>query len=183
MDLGKAERERRETELRTVFQTVLHEGRDSLRAERSTLYVVDRKRGEIWSKVATGTGTHDGGKHKQGFIAMDMHAGLAGHCVATGALVNIHNAYEHAAFNSAYDEASGFKTRAVLCVPIKDDSQTSVVAVAQFINKVKLGGTAAEEEDEDGGEEGFTREDEKLARMLGTHVGIFMSEMARAGDD
>lgn len=51
----------------------------------------------------------------------------------TGKLLNIKNAYEHPLFYKGMDEATGFKTRNILCFPIRDEH--GVVGVAQLCNK------------------------------------------------
>ena len=52
MDLDAAERQKRDKELDTIFTTVIHEGSDTLRADRSSLFLVDGS--EAWTRVAKG---------------------------------------------------------------------------------------------------------------------------------
>lgn len=49
--------------------------------------------------------------------------GIAGHVATSGELINIRNAYEHPLFYSGIDEVTGFKTRNILCFPIRDENQ------------------------------------------------------------
>lgn len=164
MDLGKAERQRRENELATIFQTVLHEGRSLLRAQRSTLYMVDREHHELWSKAMSSRNNE-----KQPItIKMGLHDGLAGHCVETGQILRVKDAYTMPFFNRSYDKATDFKTGSVLCVPVADPESGDVLAVAQFINKRVADG-------DDADPDGFSEEDEKLGRMLANHVAIFVN--------
>lgn len=165
MDLGKAERQRREENLGTVFQTVLHEGRSLLRAQRSTLYVVDKEQQELWTRVMS---SRD--KKKPVPFKMGWHDGIAGYCVKTGLVLRIKDAYTLPFFNRTFDEASKFKTGSVLCVPVTSPETGDVLAIAQFINK-----RAANSESAD--PEGFSEEDEKLARMLANHVAIFIASV------
>ncbi|CAG5099907.1 5'-cyclic phosphodiesterase (Bos taurus) [Cotesia congregata] len=44
------------------------------------------------------------------------------------------NAYEHPLFYSGIDEVTGFKTRNILCFPIRDENQ--IIGVAQLCNKI-----------------------------------------------
>ena len=44
MDLDAADRAKREKELNTIFTTVIVEGNETLRAERSTLFLVDKEK-------------------------------------------------------------------------------------------------------------------------------------------
>lgn len=57
-----------------------------------------------------------------------------GHVAATGKLLNIKNAYKHPLFFKGMDETTGFKTRNILCFPIRDED--SIVGVAQLCNKI-----------------------------------------------
>src|SRR5262249_14751333 len=60
--------------------------------------------------------------------------GIAGHVAATGETMNIADAYNDPAFNPEVDRRSGFRTKAILCMPILDRKRT-VIGVAQLLNK------------------------------------------------
>lgn len=59
---------------------------------------------------------------------------IPGHVAATGRTLNIKNAYKHPLFYKGMDEATGFKTRNILCFPIRDED--GIVGVAQLCNKM-----------------------------------------------
>lgn len=80
---------------------------------------------------------------------------LLGHVAATGKILNIKNAYDHPLFYRGVDEATGFRTRNILCFPIKDDN--GVVGVAQLCNK------------KDGAFDYF---DEEVANAFGIYCGL-----------
>ena len=63
-----------------------------------------------------------------------MGQGIAGLVAKTGQLVNIKDAYKNPQFFKAVDESTGFRTRNMLCFPIKDH-HGQVVGVAQLVNK------------------------------------------------
>lgn len=67
-------------------------------------------------------------------IRIPMDQGIAGNVATTGHLMNIPDAYEHPQFNQAIDKKSGYRTRAILCMPIKSGDQ--IIGVIQLINKV-----------------------------------------------
>lgn len=48
--------------------------------------------------------------------------GIAGHVASSGKLLNIRNAYNHPLFYRGIDEVTGFKTRNILCFPIRDEN-------------------------------------------------------------
>ena len=68
-------------------------------------------------------------------IKVKVGQGIAGHVAETGKLVNIKDAYKHPQFFKKIDENTGFRTRNMLCFPIKDHQQ-QVVGVAELCNKI-----------------------------------------------
>lgn len=67
-------------------------------------------------------------------IRIAWGSGIVGYTAQCGAMVNIPDAYEDDRFNSEIDCMTGYKTRSMLCMPIKD-SDGEVIGVAQVINK------------------------------------------------
>src|SRR5207244_1896665 len=65
-----------------------------LSAERSTLYLVDARRGEIWSKVLLGDGLRE--------VRLPLGQGVAGHVVASGKPANIADAYQDPRFHPEF---------------------------------------------------------------------------------
>jgi adenylate cyclase len=98
-----------------------------LDCERSSLFLVDEERGELWLKVAE----EEGGVPVT--VRMPIDKGIAGRVATTGETLRIDDAYQHPGFNPEVDRATGFRTRAVLCVPLRDASNR-VFAVAQLLN-------------------------------------------------
>jgi HD-GYP domain-containing protein (c-di-GMP phosphodiesterase class II) len=73
-------------------------------------------------------------------IALDQTT-VAGHAASTGNVVNVADAYHLPAgtpyqYSRAFDEKSGYRTKSVLAVPMRDHKGT-VVGVVQLINKKK----------------------------------------------
>ncbi|CAE7818630.1 PDE11A [Symbiodinium microadriaticum] len=103
-------------------------------ADRCTLFLVDN--------------VHKGLFAMQGEvnIRIPMDSGIAGSVASTGIVANIPDAYENPQFNQAIDKKSGYRTKAILCMPIKSGDE--VIGVIQLINKVK-GGVIFTIEDED----------------------------------
>ena len=62
-----------------------------------------------------------------------MNAGIAGEVATTGKIVNIPEAYDDTRFNQEVDKKTGYRTRSILCMPIK--AGTEVVGVIQLLNK------------------------------------------------
>ena len=108
-------------------------------AERASLLLADPERGELWSKVAQ----HEGGRPIE--IRIPIGTGIAGEVLRTGKPLNVPDAYASPFFNPDVDRATGFRTRAVLCLPILDRSRRPF-AVITLLNK--KGGDAFEARDE-----------------------------------
>ncbi len=119
----------------TLIGMIMTKARELVEAERCTLFLVDRLTGELWSKVADGTRE----------IRIPMTKGIAGHVASTGQLVNIADAYEDERFNPDVDRKTGFRTRSILCLPLRNN-EGRVVGVTQMINKQGGGLFLAEDE-------------------------------------
>ena len=64
----------------------------------------------------------------------------------TGHTLNIPDAYENPNFNQAIDKKTGYRTKAILCMPIKSDDQ--VIGVMQLINKLSGAGVFTEDDED-----------------------------------
>jgi HD-GYP domain-containing protein (c-di-GMP phosphodiesterase class II) len=104
-------------------------------ADRCSIFVVDREKGELWTPVAHGTGE----------IRIPLGAGLAGAAAASGRVVSIPDAYADPRFNPQVDAATGYRTRELLCVPMTN-TQGEVVGVIQALNR-RDGAFGAEDEE------------------------------------
>jgi adenylate cyclase len=119
-----------------LFQ-IIRTTTDALEADRSTLFLLDRERGELWSKVAQGDGLTE--------IRVPLGAGIAGHVAKTGRGVNLADAYGDPRFNREVDRRTGYRTRSLLCLPIRD-REGHVAGVVQVLNKRRGLFTAEDEE-------------------------------------
>ncbi|XP_076276982.1 dual 3',5'-cyclic-AMP and -GMP phosphodiesterase 11 isoform X5 [Lasioglossum baleicum] len=85
---------------------------------------------------------------KKDEIKIPWGTGIVGYVAESGEPVNIPDAYKDSRFNREIDALTGYRTRALLCMPIKD-CNGDVIGVAQVINKL-------------GSEGQFTVQDEKV---------------------
>jgi signal transduction histidine kinase len=106
-------------------------------ADRSTLYLMTEDKTMLWSKVVQGGSVVD--------IRLKVGEGVAGWVAASGELVNLPDAYGDHRFQPAVDLKSGYRTRSVLAVPMRDRNG-SVVGVLQALNKHAGPFTSADEE-------------------------------------
>lgn len=95
-------------------------------ADRGTVFLTDLEKQEIWSLVGLGLQQHE--------IRLPMTKGIAGWVAKHGEIVNLRDAYDDPRFESEFDKRLGYRTRTVLCLPIrnKDDQ---VIGVLQLLNK------------------------------------------------
>jgi putative ABC transport system ATP-binding protein len=107
-----------------------------LHAEKASLWLLDEDRGELWSKVF-------GGEQHTARVPKD--AGIVGRVFETGQLLSVPDAYAEPLFNRAVDEETGFRTRNILAVPLRD-SHERVFGVAELLNKAD--GEAFDPDDE-----------------------------------
>jgi len=147
-----------EIDLGAILQKVMSEAARMLNAERSTLFLNDEKKNELFSKVGVGLGATE--------IRLPNHLGIAGTVFTTGETVNIPHAYADLRFNPGFDKKTGYFTRSILCVPVINKAG-KVIGVTQVLNK--RGGP-------------FTREDELRLKAFTAQVSIAL-ENAKLFDD
>ncbi len=99
-----------------------------LDAERGTLYLVDAITGELRSRVAHLPELEE--------IRLPPGQGVAGHVAETGKSVVVPDASSDSHFFPGIDEATGYKTRNMLVVPIRDD-EDGIRGVLQVLNRKK----------------------------------------------
>lgn len=116
-----------ERDLDALLRIIVDEAAEVADADRCSLFLVDRDRGVIWSKVAQGM-------HGGEAIRVPIGKGIAGHVAATGEAINLADAYADERFNREVDQATGYRTRALLCVPMRN-TRGEVVGVLQALNK------------------------------------------------
>ncbi|HEX9759829.1 MAG TPA: GAF domain-containing SpoIIE family protein phosphatase [Candidatus Acidoferrales bacterium] len=123
-------------------------------AERGTVFLVDNDRGEIWSLVGLGLGQQE--------IRLPITKGIAGWVARSGETVNLEDAYNDPRFEPEVDRRLGFRTRALLGMPIrnKDDE---VVGVLQLLNQSSGAGV-------------FDSTDENFLGALSSHVALALEK-------
>ncbi|MBU0697992.1 MAG: GAF domain-containing protein [Proteobacteria bacterium] len=105
---------------------LIYELRQSIECERGALFLLNRKNGELFSLVAEGLKEQD--------IHLSLNLGVAGLVAITGQELNIYDVYADSRFDKRTDEKTGYRTRGILCVPIKDQTG-AVIGVIEVINK------------------------------------------------
>src|SRR5688500_7014964 len=104
-------------EIDSLLPTIMEKVTALMRADRSTFFVVDAARGELWSKVLQAAG------QLPREIRLRIGDGLAGWVAQTGQNVNLVDADADPRFDRTWDIQSGYRTQSLLCVPIYDREQ------------------------------------------------------------
>jgi HD-GYP domain-containing protein (c-di-GMP phosphodiesterase class II) len=124
-----------ERQLDRLLTVIVDEAAKVVEADRCTLFLADRERGELWSKVAHGTEP----------IRIPLGAGIAGAVAAHGAAVRIDDAYADPRFDPDVDHETGYRTRTILAVPMRN-TRGEVVGVIEGLNRRDGVFTAEDEE-------------------------------------
>jgi len=133
-----------ETNITKLLELIAGQVRHMLNGDRCSVFIVDRHTSELWSKIAHGM------QHTE--IRVPFGKGIAGHVAATGLTVNIPDAYSDTRFNRDLDMMTGYRTRSILAVPLKN-AGGRIIGVFEVINK-------------DGG--GFDADDEGILQLMGS---------------
>lgn len=140
-----------------LLSEIMTEARNLTNAERCSLFLWDKERDELVAKVFDGEIPSDGSDNgKEPEVRIPVTQGIVGHVATTGKMLNIKDAYSHPMFYKGLDEKTGFRTRNILCFPIKDEED--VIGVAQLCNKTN--GSC------------FTKFDEDLTRAFAIYCGV-----------
>ena len=113
-------------DLAELLDLILKIARTEVKADRGTVFLVDTKHKQLWSIVASGL------DHQE--IRVPFGKGVAGKVAESGEAINVEDAYTLEVFDRSFDQKFGYKTRSVLCLPIRHHTG-EVVGVIQLLNK------------------------------------------------
>lgn len=119
-----------------------------MEADRTTIYLLDEEKRELWSRVAEGNEIRE--------LRLPVGKGLAGEVAASGKSLNVADAYQDPRFDAEWDRRTGYRTRSTICMPIMNHHRR-ILGVIQCLNKI--GGT-------------FTKEDESLLASVATQAAV-----------
>lgn len=128
--------------------TIAEQTKKVLNADRCSVFLYDKDKNELWSKVALGMNSEE--------IRFSADKGFAGHVVKTGETIRIQEAYKDSRFNKEIDKHTGYKTYNLLCMPIRN-IKFEIIGAFQVLNKLT-------------GD--FTDSDEEVLFAIGTNAGI-----------
>lgn len=123
LDVAKAMTAERDPD--KLLGLILDEALKVVNADRCSIWVVERDSDEMWTKVAHG---------EKETIRMKVGVGIAGQVARTGEIINIPDAYADQRFNREVDKTTGYKTRNILAVPMRN-TKGEVTGVVQALNR------------------------------------------------
>jgi signal transduction histidine kinase/putative methionine-R-sulfoxide reductase with GAF domain len=113
-------------DLEQLLELILLKINDAVEADRSTLYLLDDRRSELVSRIVQGDEVRQ--------IRLKVGQGIAGHVAQTSKTVLVNDPYADPRFNPDLDHTSGYRTRSILAVPMKNHLGRTI-GVIQVLNK------------------------------------------------
>jgi Nif-specific regulatory protein len=125
-----------ERDLGALLDLIAREATNVLLCDRASIFLLDRERNELWSKVALGSDE---------ILRFDAAVGIAGRCATTGETINVKDAYSHPQFYNAIDGQTGYRTRNVLAMAVRNQ-KGAIIGAFEALNK-RVGAFNARDED------------------------------------
>ncbi len=110
-----------------ALETLVKITTGTIGAERGTIFLNDSSTGELYSRIAQGNFRRE--------IRILNNKGVAGWVFTRNEGTIIHDAYKDDRFNKAVDVRTGFRTKSILCAPLRTVSGEKI-GVSQILNKV-----------------------------------------------
>ena len=115
-----------ELNLDRLLSRLMHATTELLGADRSTLFLYDRKTNELFSRVAEGLEIRE--------IRIPTDTGIAGAVFQSRRTENIADPYHDPRFNKEVDRATGYHTESILAMPIVNKGG-DCIGVTEVLNK------------------------------------------------
>lgn len=137
-----------------LLELIAAEATRLLDCDRASIFLWDRERNEVEARPALGVPGSS--------LRIPADEGIVGETLRTGRAVTVDDAYADPRFNQEVDRQSGYRTRNLICVPLKDADGT-VVGAFEGINR-------NEQLD-------FTAEDVECLQQLGTQAAVALRNL------
>lgn len=112
----------------SALRSIMEEAKILVGAEVASVFLVDHVKNQLYSTVNS-TGAE---------LRIPISSGIAGHVATTGESVLVEDAYNDDRFDRSVDNRTGFRTRTIICVPIKTQ-KGHILGVTQLINRTDKG--------------------------------------------
>ncbi|HKE21373.1 MAG TPA: sigma-54-dependent Fis family transcriptional regulator [Bryobacteraceae bacterium] len=146
-----------ERDLGALLDLIAREATNLLGCDRASIFLLDRERNELLSKVALGSDE---------ILRFDARLGIAGSTVMSGRSINVRDAYGDARFYTAIDGQTGYRTRNVLAVAMRNQ-RGEIIGAFEALNK-HVGA--------------FTTRDEESLCALASHAAIAIETAQLVGE-
>lgn len=113
-------------EMRPLLELIAEEATHLLDCDRASIFIWDRDQHQVVACPALGV--------EGGTLRLPDHVGIVGEVIHGGRTVRVNDAYNDPRFEQSVDQASGYKTRNLLCVPVRD-GQGTLIGAFEVINK------------------------------------------------
>ena len=131
-----------------LMEVIAIEATRLLDCDRSSIFIWDEEENELVACPALGLEE----------LRIPDNAGIVGEVIQTGAILRVDDAYSDSRFNPAVDKDSGYRTRNLICVPMRD-TEGQMIGAFEAINK---------------NEGAFNTDDEESLTQLGVHAATAM---------
>lgn len=135
-------------ETNPLLKVIADQATQLVECDRASIFIWDKERKELVANPALGV--------EDETFRMPDNKGIVGECIHSGETIVVDDAYADDRFNQAVDKQTGYKTRNLICVPVRS-RVGEIVGCVEGINKL---------------EGGFTEDDDQLLQELGVHVAI-----------
>ena len=157
--------------LNEMLQSITLKTGELLNADRSTIFLLDEEKNELWAIVAK----DENGKSLE--IRVPAHVGIAGEVATEKKVVNIpYDFYNdpRSANAKKVEETTGYRSYTMLAMPLINEETGELVAVVQLINKLKPNHEHYGILDEQIDKAGFTQEDEQVFREFAPSIRLIL---------
>ena len=106
-----------------ILEILANMGRALSGADRCTIWIVNREKRTLWTKVAQGINK----------LEIPMDSGIVGSAVSSGERELIDDVYFDERFNKSIDKKTGYRTKSMMVIPMFDNEE-NIIGAFQVIN-------------------------------------------------
>ncbi|TMW60143.1 hypothetical protein Poli38472_000185 [Pythium oligandrum] len=143
----------RELETNALLVAIMDAIKKPMNASKCCMFIMDDEKHELVAPV----GSDIANDTDQEIFRIPANEGIVGAAAQSAEIINVRDAYRDSRFNPMVDRQTGFVTRSILAVPIKD-TNGAVLGVLEMVNKLS--------------KQYFDKDDEELARGIAYYLAI-----------
>jgi len=100
-----------ERDLGALLDLITREATRLMEADRASIFLLDREKGDLWSKVALGS---------EEILRFNTRLGIAGAIAQSGQTINVEDVHQDPRFYPEIDTRTGYHTRSLLAIPLRN---------------------------------------------------------------